>query len=158
MNESKGITCKLLDGSEVVLSEGDRVLGLRRGDETLTITTDADSIIDEVLATLADAQREIEELKNANESLAEHARDRHTESKQWESDVDRLGKALDIGKKQRYMILKGGSPAIHKLGDIRREEDDLIYVKSETQDHFIEILLKDSNLQKLSLGKVIVGH
>jgi len=37
----------------------------------------------------------------------------------------------------RYMILKGGSPAIHKLGDIGRDEDDLIYVKSETSDHFI---------------------
>jgi hypothetical protein len=40
-------------------------------------------------------------------------------------------------KKPRYMILKGGSPAIHKLGDIRREEDDLIYVNSETADHYI---------------------
>ncbi len=39
--------------------------------------------------------------------------------------------------KQRYMILKGGSPAIHKLGDIGRDEDDLIFVKSETEDHFI---------------------
>ncbi|WP_339294358.1 hypothetical protein MKY82_22135 [Paenibacillus sp. FSL W7-1279] len=39
--------------------------------------------------------------------------------------------------KQRYMILKGGSPAIHKLGDIGRDKDDLIFVKSETQDHFI---------------------
>lgn len=37
----------------------------------------------------------------------------------------------------RYMILKGGSPAIHKLGDIGRDEDDLICVKSETLDHFI---------------------
>ncbi|SFF22772.1 hypothetical protein SAMN04487969_11944 [Paenibacillus algorifonticola] len=35
------------------------------------------------------------------------------------------------------MIVKGGSPAIHKLGDIRREEDELIIVKSETEDHFI---------------------
>lgn len=39
--------------------------------------------------------------------------------------------------KPRYMILKGGSPAIHKLGDIGREEDDLIYVKSETSEYFI---------------------
>lgn len=39
--------------------------------------------------------------------------------------------------KPRYMILKGGSPAIHKLGDIGRDEDDLIFVKSETEDHFI---------------------
>ncbi|MFU1797357.1 hypothetical protein ACM1RC_26060 [Paenibacillus azoreducens] len=39
--------------------------------------------------------------------------------------------------KQRYMILKGGSPAIHKLGDIGRDEDDLIFVKSETQNHFV---------------------
>ena len=39
--------------------------------------------------------------------------------------------------KPRYMILNGGCPAIHKLGDIRRDEDDLIYVKSETADLFI---------------------
>lgn len=39
--------------------------------------------------------------------------------------------------KARYMILKGGSPAIYKLGDIGRDEDDLIYVKTETEDHFI---------------------
>lgn len=39
--------------------------------------------------------------------------------------------------KPRYLILKGGSPAIHKLGDISRDEDDLIFVKSETQNHFI---------------------
>lgn len=39
--------------------------------------------------------------------------------------------------KQRYMILKGGSPAIHILGDIGRDADDFIIVKSETEDHFI---------------------
>lgn len=39
--------------------------------------------------------------------------------------------------KGRYMILKGGSPAIHKLGDIGRDVDDFIFVKSETQSHFI---------------------
>jgi hypothetical protein len=39
--------------------------------------------------------------------------------------------------KPRYLILKGGSPVIHKLGDISRDEDDLIYVKSETQELFI---------------------
>jgi hypothetical protein len=37
----------------------------------------------------------------------------------------------------RVMILKGGSPAIHKLGDIGRPEDDYIRVHSETDTHYI---------------------
>ena len=35
------------------------------------------------------------------------------------------------------MILKGGSPAIHKLGDIWRPVDDLIRVHSENENQYI---------------------
>lgn len=35
------------------------------------------------------------------------------------------------------MILKGGSPAIHILGNIGRDEDDLVIIKSENEQHFI---------------------
>ena len=37
----------------------------------------------------------------------------------------------------RIMVLKGGSPAIHKLGDIGREEDDFIRVHREEGENFI---------------------
>lgn len=37
----------------------------------------------------------------------------------------------------RIMVLKGGSPAIHLLGDIGRDEDDFIWVESETEDQYI---------------------
>lgn len=37
----------------------------------------------------------------------------------------------------KIMVLKGGSPAIHKLGDIRREEDDWVWVREETEDQYI---------------------
>lgn len=37
----------------------------------------------------------------------------------------------------KVMVLKGGSPAIHKLGDIGRKNDDFIRVHSETEDYFI---------------------
>ena len=37
----------------------------------------------------------------------------------------------------KIMVLKGGSPAIHKLGDIRRENDDYIRVYDETKDYYI---------------------
>jgi hypothetical protein len=37
----------------------------------------------------------------------------------------------------KIMVLKGNSPAIHKLGDIRRDEDDFIWVKEETEDKYI---------------------
>jgi len=37
----------------------------------------------------------------------------------------------------RIMVLKGGSPAIHKLGNIGRENDDYIRVYSETEDYYI---------------------
>lgn len=37
----------------------------------------------------------------------------------------------------RIMVLKGGSPAIHKLGDIGRDEDSYIWVKEETEDKYI---------------------
>jgi len=37
----------------------------------------------------------------------------------------------------KIMILKGNSPAIHKLGDIRREEDEYIRIHKETETHYI---------------------
>lgn len=37
----------------------------------------------------------------------------------------------------KIMVLKGGSPAIHKLGNIGRENDDYIRVYSETEDYYI---------------------
>ncbi|MDN5317860.1 MAG: hypothetical protein PWR08_1985, partial [Thermoanaerobacterium sp.] len=37
----------------------------------------------------------------------------------------------------RIMVLKGGSPAIHKLGNIGRENDDYIRVYDETEDYYI---------------------
>ena len=37
----------------------------------------------------------------------------------------------------KIMVLKGGSPAIHKLGDIGRKEDDMIRIHSETDTHCI---------------------
>ena len=37
----------------------------------------------------------------------------------------------------KIMILKSGSPALHKLGDIGREVDDLIRVHSETEEYYI---------------------
>ena len=40
-------------------------------------------------------------------------------------------------KMNRIMVLKGGSPAIHKLGDIGRENDDFIRVHDEIDEYFI---------------------
>lgn len=37
----------------------------------------------------------------------------------------------------RMMILKGGSPAIHKAGDIGRKEDSLIRVRAEADTYYI---------------------
>jgi hypothetical protein len=37
----------------------------------------------------------------------------------------------------KIMILKGGSPALHKLGDISRETDDFIRIHSETKEYYI---------------------
>ena len=37
----------------------------------------------------------------------------------------------------KIMILKGGSPAIHKLGDISRKYDDKIRIHSEDDTHYI---------------------
>lgn len=39
--------------------------------------------------------------------------------------------------KSRVMILKGGSPAIHLMGNIGRTEDDLINVRAEDQKYYI---------------------
>ena len=41
------------------------------------------------------------------------------------------------GINQRMLVLKGGSPAIHKLGDIGREEDDFIDIFGEIGDKYI---------------------
>jgi len=37
----------------------------------------------------------------------------------------------------KIIILKSNSPAIHLLGDIRREEDDYIRIHKETKTHYI---------------------
>jgi len=37
----------------------------------------------------------------------------------------------------KIMILKANSPAIHLLGDIKREEDDYIRIHKETEIHYI---------------------
>jgi len=37
----------------------------------------------------------------------------------------------------KIMMLKGGSPAIHKLGDIGRPVDDKVRIHSEDEDHYI---------------------
>lgn len=55
-----------------------------------------------------------------------------------------LGKELNLqtktrsdGKLNRIMILKGGSDAIHQLGNIGRENDEHIRVSEETDAHYI---------------------
>lgn len=37
----------------------------------------------------------------------------------------------------RIMVLKGGSPAIHKMGNIGRKNDEFIRVQSENKDYYI---------------------
>lgn len=37
----------------------------------------------------------------------------------------------------KIMVLKGGSPAIHQLGNIGRKEDDYIRIHEETDTHYI---------------------
>jgi hypothetical protein len=37
----------------------------------------------------------------------------------------------------KIMVLKGGSPAIHKLGNLQRDEDDYIWIREETEDKYI---------------------
>jgi len=37
----------------------------------------------------------------------------------------------------KIMMLKGGSPAIHKLGDISRKNDNYIRIHEETKTHYI---------------------
>lgn len=39
----------------------------------------------------------------------------------------------------RVMVLKGGSPAMHILGDIGREEDSFIRVGEEHDDYYIGV-------------------
>lgn len=37
----------------------------------------------------------------------------------------------------RVMVLKGGAPALHKLGNISRTDDEFIDVKEETETEYI---------------------
>jgi hypothetical protein len=37
----------------------------------------------------------------------------------------------------KVMVLKGGSPAIHQLGNIGREDDEYIHVYAETENEYI---------------------
>ncbi|MBE6067956.1 MAG: hypothetical protein E7211_09730 [Clostridium lundense] len=37
----------------------------------------------------------------------------------------------------RVMVLKGGSPAIHKLGNLSREDDEYIRVLEENENEYI---------------------
>lgn len=37
----------------------------------------------------------------------------------------------------KVMVLKGGSLAIHQLGNIGREDDEYIHVYAETEDNYI---------------------
>jgi len=75
MSEAKGITCKLLNGSEISLSEGDRVLSVRMVGVGIPITIDAVGIIDDVLATFAEAQQTIAKYKGALTKIADSKRD-----------------------------------------------------------------------------------
>ncbi|QTH44943.1 hypothetical protein J4772_11380 [Cohnella sp. LGH] len=56
--------------------------------------------------------------------------------------------------KPRYLILKGGSPAVHKLGDIGRTEDDLIYVAEETPGHFIGSFVEGFGFMDVEFRKI----
>lgn len=42
----------------------------------------------------------------------------------------------------RLMVLKGGSPALHMLGDIGRDDDDFIHVTSENETEYIGMFLE----------------
>ncbi|MBT2759889.1 hypothetical protein [Paenibacillus sp. ISL-20] len=39
--------------------------------------------------------------------------------------------------KSRVMVLKGGSDALHLMGNIGRDEDDLISVRAEDEEYYI---------------------
>lgn len=39
----------------------------------------------------------------------------------------------------KIMVLKGGSPAMHKLGNIGRKDDDYIRVYAETEGEYIGV-------------------
>lgn len=53
----------------------------------------------------------------------------------------------------RVMVLKGDSPAIHMLGDIRREDDDYIIVKDETFDEYIGNFLEGFGFMNVEFNK-----
>ncbi|MGF7046369.1 hypothetical protein J2T13_000845 [Paenibacillus sp. DS2015] len=100
MTESKGITCKLRNGTEVLLSEGDRVLALRMVKDGMPITVDADYIIDEVLATLAEAQQVNTVFKEALEAIWSNSDDQGAiECATDALDTVRLIGKLKVGEK-----------------------------------------------------------
>jgi len=64
----------------------------------------------------------------------------------------------------KIMILKGGNPAIHKLGNIGREKDSYIRVYAEDEDNYIgmfeegfgfaDVRFKKSDCRKLTQNEV----
>ena len=56
----------------------------------------------------------------------------------------------------RIMVLKGNSPAIHMLGDIRRDEDDYITVREETETEYIGSFVEGFGFVGVHFNKVDV--
>lgn len=66
------------DGSEVMFSRDDRVLFHRVTPTSMPLTTDPDSVLDEVLVSLQQAQREIDRLNRLNQKRSQRQRKKST--------------------------------------------------------------------------------
>ncbi|KGE18447.1 hypothetical protein [Paenibacillus wynnii] len=95
MTPERELRAILLDGSEVIMNTGDKVLFQASRPGAIPLSVDADTIIDDVLAALKEAQQDVEEWQE--------------EAKQWRDEfVDKnntLGEAQQTIARQQAKIL-----------------------------------------------------
>ncbi|AIQ68694.1 hypothetical protein [Paenibacillus graminis] len=71
MTPEREIRVNLLDGSEVIMNTGDRVLFQASRPGAIPLSVEAELIVDDLLAALEEAQQQIKELQEGNRSACE---------------------------------------------------------------------------------------
>lgn len=79
LTPERTIKVTLLDGSIVTMNTEERVIGWQSSEQMIPLTTDADSVFDDVLAALEETERQLsgktEELAEAQQTIARQKED-----------------------------------------------------------------------------------
>lgn len=98
MTKEREIRSILHDGTEVVYNTGDRVLFLAARPGGMPLTTDPESLYDDLVLTLEQRDATIKELQDEVKKQSDLKHETYRENAKWQDECNKLRKALEEAK------------------------------------------------------------